>query len=77
MLISTDLSQITTLKITSDQPLMLVIAEQSLSLALQTSSGQKNSIHIVTGVVVITENFWLKVRNMLPETEDRGQHVTN
>jgi len=30
---------------------------------------------IVTGVEVIIENFWPEVRNMLPEIEDRGQHV--
>jgi len=34
-------------------------------------------IQIVTGVEVVIENFWPKVRNMLPEIEDRGQHVTN
>jgi len=31
----------------------------------------------VTGVEVITENFFLKVSKMLLEVEDRGQHYTN
>jgi len=36
-----------------------------------------NSIQILTGVMVIIENFGPKVCKMLLEIEDRGQHVMN
>jgi len=35
----------------------------------------RDSIQIMTGVEVIIENVWPKVRKMLPEIEDRGQHL--
>ena len=35
------------------------------------------NIQIVTGFEIIIENFWPKVRKMLPEIKDWKQHFTN